>query len=293
MKVTKAIALKAARELIAGETQTARRIVAAHPTGGVQSWAGVFKKLIAQAESIESLTLERAAFSVFARGNSKLPFWSFSSMAILDCPGRGECAAWCYSLKSWRNPNALGRQVSNSMLLRTQAGRDLIASEFSRLKTETVRLYVDGDFDSKETLTFWMDLIKTRPDIQVYGYSKSWVEFIALHLSGYAWPANYLLNLSGGSRFGDGVRVAMESLPVVRGEFLAVPVDREHLKNHSYQSRRNAGFRDYAKQVRANAGRKIFVCSGDCGDCLTIAGKNQHACGSDRMRGVAIAIGTH
>jgi len=279
--------------LIAGETQTARRIVAAHPTGGVQSWAGVFKKLIAQAESIESLTLERAAFSVFARGNSKLPFWSFSSMAILDCPGRGECAAWCYSLKSWRNPNALGRQVSNSMLLRTQAGRDLIASEFSRLKTETVRLYVDGDFDSKETLTFWMDLIKTRPDIQVYGYSKSWVEFIALHLSGYAWPANYLLNLSGGSRFGDGVRVAMESLPVVRGEFLAVPVDREHLKNHSYQSRRNAGFRDYAKQVRANAGRKIFVCSGDCGDCLTIAGKNQHACGSDRMRGVAIAIGTH
>ena len=138
-----------------------------------------------------------------------------------------------------------------------------------------------------------MDLIKTRPDIQVYGYSKSWVEFVALHLSGYAWPDNYLLNLSGGSRFGDGVRVAMDSLPVVRGEFLAVPVDRQHLKNHSYQSRRNAGFRDYAKQVRENAGRKIIVCSGDCGDCLTIAGKNQHACGSDRMRGVAIAIGTH
>ena len=132
-------------------------------------------------------------------------------MAILDCPGRGECAAWCYSLKSWRNPNALGRQVSNSMLLRAQAGRDLIAAEFSRLKTETVRLYVDGDFHSKENLTFWMDLIKTRPDIQVYGYSKSWVEFVALHLSGYAWPENYLLNLSGGSRFAgrEGLRQAM------------------------------------------------------------------------------------
>ena len=102
MKVTKAIALKAARELIAGETRTAHRIVEAHPMGGVQSWAGVFRKLIAQAEAIESGTLERASFSIFARGNSKLPFWSFSSMAILDCPGRGECAAWCYSLKSWR-----------------------------------------------------------------------------------------------------------------------------------------------------------------------------------------------
>ncbi len=293
MTVTKKLALKAARELNAGETQTARRIVEAHPTGGAQSWAGVFKKLIAQAEAIESGTLSRGAFAIFARGNSKLPFWSFSSMAILDCPGAGECTAWCYSLKAWRNPNALGRQVSNSMLLRSPAGRDLIAREFSRLRTETVRLYVDGDFDSKETLTFWMDLIKTRPDIQVYGYSKSWVEFVALHLSGYAWPENYLLNLSGGSRFGEGVRVAMESLPVVRGEFLAVPVDREHLKNHSYQSRRNTGFRDYAKQVRENAGRKIFVCSGDCGDCLTIAGKNQHACGSEKLRGVAIAIGTH
>ena len=295
MTVTKKLALKAARELIAGETKTARRIVEAHPTGGVQSWAGVFRKLIAQAEAIESRTLSRAAFSVFARGNSKLPFWSFSSMAILDCPGRGEGAAWCYSLKSWRNPNALGRQVSNSMLLRSQAGRDLIAREFSKLKTETVRLYVDGDFHSKENLTFWMDLIKTRPDIQVYGYSKSWVEFVALHLSGYTWPENYLLNLSGGSRFAkqEGLRRAMATLPIVRGEFLAVPVDREHLKNHSYQSRRNAGFKDYAKQVRANAGQRVFVCSGDCGDCLTIAGKNQHACGSDRMRGVAIAIGTH
>ena len=294
MKVTKAIALKAARELIAGETQTARRIVKAHPAGGVQSWAGVFKKLIAQAESIESGTLSRASFSIWAKnGNSKLPFVSFSSMAILDCPGRGECAAWCYSLKSWRNPNALGRQVSNSMLLRSPAGRDLIAREFAQLITETVRLYVDGDFDSKETLTFWMDLIKTRPDIQVYGYSKSWVEFIALHLSDYAWPANYLLNLSGGSRFGEGVRVAMESLPVVRGEFLAVPVDRHHLKNHSYQSRRNAGFPAYARQVRANASQRVFVCTGNCGDCLTIAGKNQHACGSELMRGKAIAIGTH
>ena len=158
-----------------------------------------------------------------------------------------------------------------------------------------MRLYVDGDFHSKENLKFWMDLIKTRPDIQVYGYSKSWVEFVALHLSGYAWPENYLLNLSGGSRFAkqEGLRRAMATLPIVRGEFLAVPVDREHLKNHSYQSRRNAGFKDYAKQVRANAGQRVFVCSGDCGDCLTIAGKNQHACGSDRMRGVAIAIGTH
>ena len=293
MKITQKVLLSVARELIRGKTKRAEKIVASLPAGSSASWSGVFQKLINQAKALESGTLERGAFSIFAKGNSKLPFWSFSSMAVLDCPGRGDCAGWCYSLKSWRNPNAAGRQISNSMILRYACGRDLIRREFAKLKTETVRLYVDGDFPDKETLAFWMDTIRTRPEVSVYGYSKSWVEFMALQLSGFDWPANYLLNLSGGSRHPEPLRAAMESLPVTRGEFLAVPVDREHLKNHAYQSRRNAGFRAYAKQVRENSPRSVFVCSGTCGDCLTIRGENVHACGFEGMRGKAIAIGTH
>ena len=179
MKITQKILLTTARELIRGKTKRAEKLVASLPAGSAASWSGVFRKLINQAKALESGTLERGAFSIFAKGNSKLPFWSFSSMAILDCPGRGGgsggCSSFCYSLKSWRNPNAAGRQLSNSMILRYACGRDLIRAEFAKLKTETVRLYVDGDFPDKETLAFWMDTIRTRPEVSVYGYSKSWV----------------------------------------------------------------------------------------------------------------------
>ena len=298
MKITKELALEAGRELIAGSTETARRIIESNPGGSVGSWPGVFRKILAMLKTLDTgKPLEKPAFKVLAQGNSKLPFWSFSSMPILDCPGRGEgregCESWCYSLKAFRYPNAFARMLSNSLLLRHKSGRDLIAREFAKLETETVRLYVDGDFHSKENLRWWMDLIRSRPEVAVYGYSKSWVEFLSLHLEGFTWPSNYLLNLSGGSRHPESMRVVMSGLPVTRGDFVAVQVDREHLANHSYQSRRNPGFKDYAKQVRANAGKRVFVCSGDCGDCMVICGKLKAACGSEAMRGVSIGIGMH
>ena len=34
------------------------------------------------------------------RGNTKLPFYAFSSLAIADCPGRGDCVNFCFSLKA-------------------------------------------------------------------------------------------------------------------------------------------------------------------------------------------------
>jgi len=164
-------------------------------------------------------------FSVFmAQGNSKLPFYAFSSLPGFDCPGAGACLygdneytpdnfgkGWCYSFKGWRYPAAFFRQLQNSLLLRDQAGRALIASQFHEIPAgRTLRLYVDGDFASLEILRFWMDLCHARPDIKIagrdgvagYGYSKSWKLFIELDRAGYKWPANYLLNVSSGSRYG-------------------------------------------------------------------------------------------
>jgi len=292
MTVTHSILLKAAAELMqSGDTPTVDAIIASNPRGSVQSWAGVFRKLLDQRAALQTGTIDHPAFSIFAKGNSKLPFYAFSSMAILDCAGYGECGKWCYSKSAWRNPNAAGRQISNSMLLRHEAGRNLIAGQLLKLPKGIVfRLYVDGDFDSIETLRYWMDLLKLRPDVQAYGYSKSWAEFLALELQDYAWPSNYLLNLSSGSRHPDSMRDLMAKLPITRGEFLAVPVDAGHIRNGSYKSRRADGFKDYAANVRKNASTKVFVCSGQCGDCLP-AGR--HACGDEKFRNVPIAIGVH
>jgi hypothetical protein len=237
---------------------------------------------------------------VFAEGNGKLPFYAFSSLAGLDCPQAGAClyrggdenagpmSGFCYSFKSWRYPAAFFRQLVNSIRLRTKSGRDEILQAWMALpQGATVRLYVDGDFASPDILAFWFRLCFARPDLQVYGYSKSWKLLLAYADSGARFPSNYLLNLSSGGSGTDAEKDAVSRLPIARGEFIAVSTLQDHGK--AYQSRRNAGFGAYQADVKAQAGRKVFVCSGKCGDCTP----SGHACGSEKFRGVPIAIGIH
>ena len=115
-----------------------------------------------------------APFSIFSeKGNKKLPFYAFSSLQGFDCPGAGECLysfgnarlpenfakGWCYSFKAWRYPAAFFRQLQNSLLLRSAAGRALIGKEFQEIpQGRPLRLYVDGDFANLTILRFWMDL---------------------------------------------------------------------------------------------------------------------------------------
>jgi hypothetical protein len=195
---------------------------------------------------------------------------------------------FCYSFKAWRYPAAFMRQLVNSIRLRTKAGKDEIVAAWMKLpRGVTVRLYVDGDFASPEILAFWMRLCFARPDLQVYGYSKSWALLLAYAESGARFPSNYLLNLSSGGKGTEEEKQAVSRLPIARGEFIAVNTAKDH--GRAYQSKRNAGFADYARDVRDQAGRRVFVCSGKCGDCTP----SGHACGSEKFRGVPIAIGVH
>jgi hypothetical protein len=235
---------------------------------------------------------------VFAEGNGKLPFYAFSSMAGIDCPQAGAClygtsgdllGGFCYSLKAWRYPASVMRQLVNSIRLRTKEGRDEIVAAWMKLpRNVTVRLYVDGDFASPEILAFWMRLCNARPDLQVYGYSKSWRLLLSYDsATGGQWPRNYLLNLSSGGSGTEAEKEAVSRLPIARGEFIAIETAKDH--GRAYQSKRNAGFADYARDVRESAGKRVFVCAGRCGDCTP----SGHACGSEKFRGVAIAIGVH
>ena len=235
-----------------------------------------------------------APFKVFAKGNSKLPFSAFSTLPIVNCPGAGDCVNYCYSLNAWQYPAAYFRQVQNTILLATEAGRDFIRAEFNKLKTGTLRLYVDGDFKSVSDVVFWMELLASRPDIQAYGYSKSWIELIGAGLKkDFVWPNNYLLNLSNGSKHAPNIKEIVKQLPIVRGEFIAVPVSKVHINNLAYQGPENAGFGAYQKEVIASAsnlGLRVFVCKGKCGACLP---NGSHACGSSKFKDVSIAIGVH
>tara|TARA_Y100000589_G_scaffold11984_1_gene9809 strand:+ start:17555 stop:18454 length:900 start_codon:yes stop_codon:yes gene_type:complete len=248
-------------------------------------YANKFKSLLLDDE------YKTIPFSIFANGgNSKLPFVSFSSIPGATCPGAGDCLDFCYSFKAWRYPAAFFRQLQNFYLMNSKKGRDIIASEFKSLKLKkgksflNLRLYVDGDFRNVNDLTFWMNLLFLRPEIKAYGYSKSWKEFLIYDSLNLTFPENYKLNLSSGSIHNNEVKKRMNGLSCVRGEFVAVEINKQ------FDAPIGARTKAYNNAVKTSLGdRRAFVCPGLCGSCTP----NGHACGSDRFKGVTIAIATH
>jgi hypothetical protein len=187
--------------------------------------------------------------------------------------------------------------AQNSILMRTESGRgeilaalDSAAAKIARKQTEPAqidfRLYVDGDFGNRAEFEFWMESIAARPELRVYGYSKSWAEISDHAARGGIMPANYQLNLSSGSVHGAHVKRIMESLPITRGEFVAVNIGRS-VKSTDH------GTKEHNRELRAaykkQTGRKAFTCPGACGDCTPTG----HACGSDRFKGIDVIIAVH
>ena len=220
-------------------------------------------------------------FTIYAEGNSKLPFYAFSALPVITCPGFGECGEWCYSFTAWRYPAAFFRQLQNTWLIIHD--RQTLANAFHALPHGIVfRLYVDGDIDSTQTLTFWMDLLRQRADIKAYGYSKSWPLFLS-YAKQNEFPANYRLNLSGGSRYGAEYLQAMQDLDCTRGEFVAFNVATKQKKNPAQYKR------EVMRAAKDAGHEKVFVCPGKCGECA----RGKHACGSNKFDGVTVAIGIH
>jgi len=260
------------------------------------AWYVALKALAAHCRNVDNITAENAPYELFAKnGNKKLNFYAWSTLPVITCPGAGACAQWCYSFKAWRYPSALCRQIFNTMLLKLRP--DVIKQAFLAIPTgKTIRLYVDGDIDSQERLSFWMGLCMARPDIDIYGYSKSWKLFIDYAAEGGVFADNYVINLSSGSKYGAQFAeklahlVTENGLPLVRGIFAAVKIDmtgitkgEKRYENPLYHQRvRDAIQRDY--------GKKGYSCGGNCneGGC-----KIKQQCGNRKAQGLIIAIGIH
>jgi len=242
---------------------------------------------------LEFLQTGTPKFSIYVKGNGKLPFHAFSSLpGKLFCPGAGPCLEWCYSFRAWRYPAAFFRQLQNQILLTTPTGRKHLSDAFDKIPDNLdFRLYVDGDFSSLEIMDFWFGLIKSRPTIRAYGYSKSWNLFVE-YAKHKTFPENYQLNASSGSRFekNNSLRKQIEKLSCYRGEFIAIPTTS---KMPNIVTKRDK-FTVWAKELRNRAkllgiGR-AFVCPGKCGNCLPSGG---HACGSKKFKNVPVIIGIH
>jgi hypothetical protein len=223
-------------------------------------------------------------------GNGKLPFITFSAIPGIPCVGAGPCLIFCYSFKSWRYPDAFFRQLQNLYLLKTDIGRTTIAAAFNALPGgRDLRLYVDGDFDSLQTMGFWFGLLNTRPDVPTYGYSKSWELLLLWDKLGRKFPANYWLNASSGSRYGSDMLAKIAELSCYRGTFDALPVEHKM----PVKAEKPQAWQEWAKALRNTAKNmgygKVFVCPGKCGSCIP----SGHACGSPKFKNIPIVIGIH
>lgn len=247
-------------------------------------WVRVGKDLLAYLRGESN----KPALQIFMPdGNTKLPFYAWSVLPIYMCPGRGSCAKHCYSLKSWKNPEAYFRQVQNTILSRFR--KSIVRRAFLAIpKGVRVRLFVDGDFDTRQTVRFWFTLMGRRPDLKLYGYSKSWDELYAMR---DYWPSNYMLNLSSSGRVRKVTLEMMLTLPrvKVRGRFVNVPIPGKLVQIGT----KRYALPEYKEAVRSSAQAlglgKVFVCPGKCGGCTD----DGPACGSERFANVVIAIGTH
>jgi len=228
----------------------------------------------------------QAQYSIFALGgNSKLPFVSFSTLPGVTCPGAGDCIDFCYSFRAWRYPAAFARMAQNAFLMRFSP--DQIAIAFATIAAARAdefdcRLYVDGDFSSGADVAFWMNLLHMTPKARAYGYSKSFAALLGYSIIGQ-WPTNYQLNISSGHNASPALLAAVKTLPIVRGEFIAVSIGRKVRGSDHGTQETNAAIRKTMGDI------KVFPCPGACGSCT---GKG-HACGMPSLKGRVIAIAMH
>jgi hypothetical protein len=260
-------------------------LTAKRDPGGPSDW------LIAWSRFEKFLNTGIPQFEIIGEdGNGKLPFRFFSACPDVTCPGAGDCLSWCYSFKAWRYPFALFKQLQNTLLLRTESGREHIKTSFNQIPYGLdFRLYVDGDIDSIETMGFWFGLLERRPDIRVYGYSKSWKLFLLWDKLGKKFPANYQLNASSGSKYGPEVLEKIKKLSCYRGTFDALPVSHQMPDKATKPKSWQAWAQELRNTARGMGYGRVFVCPGKCGSCTP----RGHACGSARFKNIPIVIGTH
>ncbi len=262
-----------------GSALQALKALQASPMFTGKGWQDNFAKLEHTFKTLDP------SYSVFSlNGNSKLPFVSFSSLPGVTCPGAGECLDFCYSFRAWRYPAAFARMAQNAYLMRYAQDQIVYAfSSIAKARPEgfDFRLYVDGDFANGGDVAFWMQLLDKTPNARAYGYSKSFHALLGYDIVG-KWPSNYQLNISGGHNAHPTMITAVKTLPIVRGEFIAVRIGKK-VKSTDH------GKPETVKALRAAFTEKAFPCPGTCGSCT---GKG-HACGMQALKGVPIIIAMH
>ena len=92
---------------------------------------------------------------------------------MFTCPNAGACAKGCYALAgAYRFSNVA--QAFERRLAVTQSNEfiDLMLKEIDANRAERIRIHDSGDFYSEEYLQRWLTIMRARPNVEFYAYTK-------------------------------------------------------------------------------------------------------------------------
>ena len=110
------------------------------------------------------------------KGNTKIGpgVFTFSMTAGPEsvggtCPGASDwCAAHCYAMRLTRYTSVRDRFSENADATRAGMMPEIPA------KARSYRIHVSGDFHSAEYVEAWRTVVRSRPEVHFYAYTRSW-----------------------------------------------------------------------------------------------------------------------
>lgn len=96
-----------------------------------------------------------------------------SASGMFTCPNAGACAKGCYALAGaylFSNvAQAFERRLAVTM---SESFAETMLKEIDANRAERIRIHDSGDFYSEEYLNKWLEVIKARPKVLFYAYTK-------------------------------------------------------------------------------------------------------------------------
>lgn len=152
-----------------------------------------------------------------------------STMGLKTCPNAGACAKGCYALAgAYRFSNVARTFEARLALTQSNAFIDAMLKEIDNKRAERIRIHDSGDFYSEEYLHRWLKIIKARPNVEFYAYTKM-VSMLKFH----DLPKNFTVIFSFGG---------------TQDKLIDVTKDRHSLVFESLEDLIRAGYSDASNQ---------------------------------------------
>lgn len=96
-----------------------------------------------------------------------------SGTGLRTCPNAGACAKGCYALAgAYRFSNVAQAFERRLAMTLSSDFVDTMLKDIDEARAERIRIHDSGDFYSEEYLDKWLSIMRQRPNVQFYAYTK-------------------------------------------------------------------------------------------------------------------------